>query len=218
MVDRNNRGRKQRANYQSISKAIRQAAFEVPLDPQEVISPRLSHACTPVRTSKMSRNSACGNSRLVALKRLHSVLARIQTATVLVIFRVDVGADSIRIINQWERVALGGAWKTQVDVNIPRLAAYRSERDGIRKGELVRTKGIRDLPFVDKGALTRVGAAASRASFGNAPARRAVTGFFSSFRTERTLGGPRSFKVEETHETVLRHKRLSFGILSLPVL
>jgi hypothetical protein len=166
----------------------------------------------------MGWNSACSNSRIVALKRLHSVLARIQTATVLVIFLVDVGADSIRIINQWERVALGGAWESHFDIDIPRLAAYRSEGEGTRKGELVRTKGISDLPFVYKGALARVGAAARGASFGNAPARLAVTGFISSFPTERTLSGPRSFKVEKTHETVSRHKTLSFGILSLPVL
>jgi hypothetical protein len=198
----------------SVSKTV----IENILRPPEVISPRPSYAFTPVRTSKMGWDSTCSNSRVVTLKRLHSILAWIQTAAVLVIFPVDVGADSIRIINQRERVALGGAWESHVNVDIPRLAAYRSKGEGIRKGKLVRTKGISYLPFVYKGALTRIGAAARGASFGNAPARLAVTGFIFSFRTERALSGPRSFKVEETHETVSRHKTLSFGILSLPVL
>jgi hypothetical protein len=146
-----------------------------------------------VRTSKMGRNSIVSNGRIVTLIRLQRVLARIQTATVRVIYRVDKGADSIRTINQWEGITLGGSWVEVGNDNIPGLAAFRSERVRII-GENVRSKGISDLKVVEKGAFAWVGATAflRRGTFGNAPARLSATGCVSDFRTERTLGGPRS--------------------------
>jgi DNA-binding beta-propeller fold protein YncE len=163
----------------------------------------------------MGRNSIDSNGRLETLKRLHRVLARIQTATVLVIFIVDKGAHSIWGINQWEGVALDSTGDNVFNVNIPGLAAFRSERVRIID-ENVGKKGISDLEFVEKRAFARVGAAAflRRGSFGNAPARLTVTGFFSGFRTERTLGRPRCSKVGQTH--VMVSWRLETGLLSLP--